>query len=95
MHMHTILICICIFFDFVKKINQKTLTGRGVSRVNFTKFHAYSSCTKTLEGVPKIFSKFGTLVRVGDVQGVPRRHAVRGSSVRVPYMVPSTSISNF
>ena len=35
MHMQTILICICIFFDFVKKINQKTLTGRGVSRVNY------------------------------------------------------------
>jgi len=35
-----------------------------------------ASCTKTLEGVPKIFSKFG--IRVGDVQGVSRRHAVRG-----------------
>jgi len=68
----------------------ETLTGRGVSRVNFTKFHAYPSCTKTLEGVPKIFT--ASLVRVGDVQGVPRRHAVRGSSV--PYMVQSTSISN-
>ena len=45
-------------------------------RFFFTRFHAYLSCTKTLEGVPKIF--LVSLVRVGDVQGVSRRHAVRG-----------------